>query len=135
MSYLTFEEYQKLGGKCTQDIFPNLQFDVESKMNFITFNKLSKLINDLGNVPDEVKMLEAKLINIEFNVSPERDTSVSSYSNGIETFSYSSNEDVVEKLLNTKVRQLMMEYLYSKYPDLFYRGRWVERAGYNNTSE
>ena len=135
MGYLTFEEYQKLGGKCTQDIFPNLQFDVESKMNFITFNKLSKLINDLGNVPDEVKMLEAKLINIEFNVSPERDTSVSSYSNGIETFSYSSNEDDVEKLLNTKVRQLMMEYLYPKYPDLFYRGRWVERAGYNNTSE
>lgn len=135
MGYLTFEEYQKLGGKCTQDIFPNLQFDVESKMNFITFNKLSKLINDLGNVPDEVKMLEAKLINIEFNVSPERDTSVSSYSNGIETFSYSSNEDDVEKLLNTKVRQLMMEYLYPKYPDLFYRGRWVERARYNNTSE
>ena len=135
MSYLTFEEYQKLGGKCTQDIFPNLQFDVESKMNFITFNKLSKLINDLGNVPDEVKMLEAKLINIEFNVSPERDTSVSSYSNGIETFSYSSNEYDVEKLLNTKVRQLMMEYLYPKYPDLFYRGRWIERAGYNNTSE
>ena len=135
MGYLTFEEYQKLGGKCTQDIFPNLQFDVESKMNFITFNKLSKLINDLGNVLDEVKMLEAKLINIEFNVSPERDTSVSSYSNGIETFSYSSNEDDVEKLLNTKVRQLMMEYLYPKYPDLFYRGRWVERARYNNTSE
>lgn len=135
MGYLTFEEYQKLGGKCTQDIFPNLQFDVESKMNFITFNKLSKLINDLGNVPDEVKMLEAKLINIEFNVNPERDTSVSSYSNGIETFSYSSNEDDVEKLLNTKVRQLMMEYLYPKYPDLFYRGRWVERARYNNTSE
>lgn len=133
MGYLTFEEYQKLGGKCTQDIFPNLQFDVESKMNFITFNKLSKLINDLGNVPDEVKMLEAKLINIEFNVKPERDTSVSSYSNGIETFSYSSNEDDVEKLLNTKVRQLMMEYLYPKYPDLFYRGRWVERARYNNT--
>lgn len=133
MGYLTFEEYQKLGGKCTQDIFPNLQFDVESKMNFITFNKLSKLINDLGNVPDEVKMLEAKLINIEFNVKPERDTSVSSYSNGIETFSYSSNEDDVEKLLNTKVRQLMMEYLYPKYPDLFYRGRWVERAGYNDT--
>lgn len=135
MGYLTFEEYQKLGGKCTQDIFPNLQFDVESKMNFITFNKLSKLMNDLGNVPDEVKMLEAKLINIEFNVGPERDTSVSSYSNGIETFSYSSNEDDVEKLLNTKVRQLMMEYLYPKYPDLFYRGRWVERARYNNTSE
>lgn len=133
MGYLTFEEYQKLGGKCTQDIFPNLQFDVESKMNFITFNKLSKLIDDLGNVPDEVKMLEAKLINIEFNVKPERDTSVSSYSNGIETFSYSSNEDDVEKLLNTKVRQLMMEYLYPKYPDLFYRGRWVERARYNNT--
>lgn len=135
MGYLTFEEYQKLGGKCTQDIFPNLQFDVESKMNFITFNKLSKLIDDLGNVPDEVKMLEAKLINIEFNVKPERDTSVSSYSNGIETFSYSSNEDDVEKLLNTKVRQLMMEYLYPKYPDLFYRGRWVERARNDNTTQ
>ena len=39
VGYLTFEEYQKLGGKCTQDAFPTLQYDTEIKMDYITYGK------------------------------------------------------------------------------------------------
>ena len=84
MSYLTFEEYQALGGKCTESAFPNLQFEVESKLDYITSNNLSACLKEVETIPEAVKRLEVKLINILQNVNNERDTSLSSYSNGIE---------------------------------------------------
>lgn len=136
MSYLTFEEYQALGGKCTQDAFLTLQFDTESKMDYITSGRLAKLIEELGTVPKEVQMLEVKLVNIENNSKMERDDNTTSYSNGIESFGYgdTSNKSL-DASLTERFKDIMMEYLYSKYPELFYRGRWVNRARYNNPSQ
>lgn len=136
MSYLTFEEYQALGGKCTQDAFLTLQFDTESKMDYITSGRLAKLIEDLGTVPKEVQMLEVKLVNIENNSTIERDDNTTSYSNGIESFSYgNASEKSLDASLTERFKDIMMEYLYPKYPELFYRGRWVNRARYNNPSQ
>lgn len=136
MSYLTFEEYQALGGKCTQDAFLTLQFDTESKMDYITSGRLAKLIEELGTVPKEVQMLEVKLVNIENNSKMERDDNTTSYSNGIESFGYgdTSNKSL-DASLTERFKDIMMEYLYPKYPELFYRGRWVNRARYNNPSQ
>lgn len=135
MSYLTFEEYQALGGKCTQDAFLTLQFDTESKMDYITSGRLAKLIEELGTVPKEIQMLEVKLVNIENNSKMERDDNTTSYSNGIESFGYgdTSNKSL-DASLTERFKDIMMEYLYPKYPELFYRGRWVNRARYNNPS-
>lgn len=136
MSYLTFEEYQALGGKCTQDAFLTLQFDTESKMDYITSGRLAKLIEELGTVPKEVQMLEVKLVNIENNSKMERDDNTTSYSNGIESFSYgNASEKSLDASLTERFKDIMMEYLYPKYPELFYRGRWVNRARYNNPSQ
>lgn len=136
MSYLTFEEYQSLGGKCTQDAFLTLQFDTESKMDYITSGRLAKLIEELGTVPKEIQMLEVKLVNIENNSKMERDDNTTSYSNGIESFGYgdTSNKSL-DASLTERFKDIMMEYLYPKYPELFYRGRWVNRARYNNPSQ
>lgn len=136
MSYLTFEEYQALGGKCTQDAFLTLQFDTESKMDYITSGRLAKLIEELGTVPKEVQMLEVKLVNIENNSKMERDDNTTSYSNGIESFGYgdTSNKSL-DASLTERFKDIMMQYLYPKYPELFYRGRWVNRARYNNPSQ
>lgn len=136
MSYLTFEEYQALGGKCTQDAFLTLQFDTESKMDYITSGRLAKLIEELGTVPKEIQMLEVKLVNIENNSKMERDDNTTSYSNGIESFGYddTSNKSL-DASLTERFKDIMMEYLYPKYPELFYRGRWVHRARYNNPSQ
>ena len=136
MSYLTFEEYQALGGKCTQDAFLTLQFDTESKMDYITSGRLAKLIEELGTVPKEIQMLEVKLVNIENNSKMERDDNTTSYSNGIESFGYgdTSNKSL-DASLTERFKDIMMEYLYPKYPELFYRGRWVNRARYNNHSQ
>ena len=129
LGYLTFDEYQELGGKCTEDTFPNLQFDIEAKMDYITEGRLSKMLDSLGMIPDVVKMLEVKLINIESNSKVEKDENVTSYSNGIETFSYGNvgSSDSVEASLTNRVRELMLQYLDPKYPELFYRGRWLIR--------
>lgn len=131
MSYLTFEEYQKLGGKCTQDAFPTLQYDTEIKMDYITYGKLSKLMSKLDTIPLNVQMLEVKLIDILNVTNTSRDTSITSYSNGIESFGYTSDKDAEDYLIE-KFKSVMMQYLYPEYPELFYRGRWVTKHDWNN---
>ena len=136
MKYLTFEEYQNLGGKCSKDVFPSLQFDTESKMDYITSGRLSKMIDEMESVPEAVQMLEVKLIDIEnaSSNSEKQVTGVTSYSNGIESFGYDTSKDS-EEMLAEKFSTLMKQYLYPEYPELFYRGRWVNRARYSDTSQ
>lgn len=124
MRYLTFEEYQKLGGKCAESAFPLLQTDVEIKLNYITFNKFSKWLDNLEEIPEVVKYLEIKLIDIFNSTKSDRDSTISSYSNGIETFSYKSDANI-EKTLLQSVDDIAKEYLYALNPNLFYRGRYI----------
>ena len=136
MKYLTFEEYQNLGGKCSKDVFPSLQFDTESKMDYITSGRLSRMIDELESVPEAVQMLEVKLIDIEnaSSNSAKQGPGLTSYSNGIESFGYDTSKDS-EEILAEKFSTLMKQYLYPEYPELFYRGRWVSRARYSNPSQ
>ena len=136
MGYLSFDEYQKLGGKCPADIFPLQQFDVEAKMDYITFGRLSKMIEKLEKVPEDIKMIEVILINNIYDITANKGLSshegISSYSNGIESFSYDTsktNDEIVQEMCCT----LMVQYLYPKYPQLFYRGRWVDGRKNNST--
>ena len=122
MAYITFEEYVSLGGKCTEDTFPLLQYDIEILMDYVTENRLSKLVDDLGYVPEEVKMLEVQLVNISSSTSSKE--GVSSYSNGIESFSYDTSKSSLD-IMEETVSKKMFQYLYTKYPELFYRGRYV----------
>ena len=122
MAYITFEEYVSLGGKCTEDTFPLLQYDIETLMDYVTENRLSKLLDDLGYVPEEVKMLEVQLVNTSSSTSSKE--GVSSYSNGIESFSYDTSKSSTDIMKET-VSKKMFQYLYPKYPELFYRGRYV----------
>ena len=128
MAYITFEEYVSLGGKCTEDTFPLLQYDIEALMDFVTENRLSKLVDKLGYVPEEVKMLEVQLVNISSSKSPKE--GVSSYSNGIESFSYDTSKSSIDSMKET-VSKKMLQYLYPKYPELFYRGRYVNGRNRN----
>ena len=122
MAYITFEEYVSLGGKCTEGTFPLLQYDIETLMDFVTENRLPKLVDKLGYVPEEVKMLEVQLVNTSSSTSSKE--GVSSYSNGIESFSYDTSKSSTDIMKET-VSKKMLQYLYPKYPELFYRGRYV----------
>ena len=92
-------------------------------MDYITVGRLSKMIEDLGTVPEEIQMSEVKLVNI-YSTSSNTDKAVglTSYSNGIESFGYDTQKSYEEHLLDT-CYSVLMEYLHPKYPELFYRGR------------
>lgn len=136
LGYLTYEEFINLGGKCTEDAFPRLQYDVELKMDYVTFGRLSKMIERNVEVPKEVQYLEVKLIDIYYDSEKrsEKRNGLASYSNGIESFGYESNSSTEdEKIMD--VRSIIKQYLLTKYPELFYRGRVIPNARNNNSTE
>ena len=98
--------------------------------------RLSKMIDEMQSVPEAVQMLEVKLIDIENSKSDseKKGSGLTSYSNGIESFGYDTSKDS-EETLAEKFSTLMKQYLYPEYPELFYRGRWVNRARYSDPSQ
>lgn len=136
LGYLTYDEFINLGGKCPEDAFPRLQYDVELKMDYVTFGRLSKMIERNVEVPKEVQYLEVKLIDIYYDSEKrsEKKRGLTSYSNGIESFGYESNSSTEdEKIMD--VRSIIKQYLLTKYPELFYRGRVIPNARNNNFAE
>lgn len=60
--YLTYAEYQALGGSAIGDMpFNLLEFEARRQIDIRTFNRLKDL--EFENIPQEVKLCENKLIN------------------------------------------------------------------------
>lgn len=126
--YLTFEEYQELGGTLTDEFeFERKSFEVEGKINYITYGRVDKMFKGEetpANFINTLKMLEVKLI--EFVVSSRVDeikSGISSYDNGIEAIKYSESDkgSTAEKVLTARVQDICKTYFW-EYPELFYRG-------------
>lgn len=127
MSYLTYDEYQEYGGTLSGTAFSSYLYDVESKLNYVTNNRIKKL----EVIPEAVKRLEFKLIGIYSSISNNDPTGINqlkqlaSYSNGIESFSYiagDSNSGLGSTSIDNQINAIIKEYL-SEYPELIYRGR------------
>lgn len=58
--YLTYEEYQNMGGTLDETTFNDLEFEAETLVNWYTFNRLKKDTN----FPDELKRLMKYLIGL-----------------------------------------------------------------------
>ena len=126
MSYLTYNEYQNMGGTLDEVAFNSLLLDVESKVNYLTNGRIAKL----DTIPQAVKTLIYKLICF-YNTNNQGVTenanigNLTSYSNGIETFGYAAGTDDMLKgstSFDSKILTMMKEYLW-EYPELLYRGR------------
>lgn len=61
--YLTYEEYQSMGGTLDLATFDDLEFEAEATVNWHTFNRLK---NDT-NIPYEVKRLIKYLVTLASN--------------------------------------------------------------------
>lgn len=85
-SYITYEEYQELGGKVSEDAFTVLVRKSQRLLDYITFDR----IKYLTTIPDEVKEVLTEFIDRTqtFNAQTENGDTVSSYSNGVETLTY-----------------------------------------------
>lgn len=119
MAYLNYEQYKDLGGTAEESAFNLLSVTAENKMNYFTQGR----IDSLEEKPEEVIRLEIAIIDsvLLSVISSGRDASIASYSNGIESISYNSTEEV-EAQIDAKIQKLCREYLW-KYPNLLYRGR------------
>lgn len=126
MSYLTYTEYKDMGGTLDEVAFNLLLVDVESKVNYLTNGR----IKNIDPIPQAVKMLIFKLIcfystNNQGVKENGLNPNITSYSNGIESFSFSYDSSAS---FDNKIISMMKEYLW-EYPELLYRGRkqWKQK--------
>ena len=90
-SYITYEEYQELGGKLPKDSFTYIERKAQRYLDNFTFNR----IQYYTTIPDVVKECLVELISIiqskeEFN---SEIGNISSYSNSVEDISYNNKSE------------------------------------------
>lgn len=125
MSYISFEEYRNLGGKADESTFSFLAVSSEAKMNYLTNGRIDEFVKTFDTpdlIPIEIKQAEVEFIDTIKSADTKRDSSLTSYSNGIESFGYGSTEGNVESDLIKRLSTILAEYLW-RYPELLYRGR------------
>lgn len=106
MTYLTYNEYTTLGGKLvSESAFPRIERKAEAKLDFFTQNRLK----ELEEVPDEVKSLMVEFVD---KLSVAVNGNITSYSNGIESFSFDKNQ---VDAMNDELCDMAIEYLPTKY--------------------
>lgn len=115
--FLNYTEYRSMGGTLDNSAFTSLLFKAESKVNKRTFGKARKL----EVYPPELKYLVFGIINLLEKNTIDRDINVSSYNNGIESFSYNTDYKSLDSAIDSQVNNMILEYL-SPYPNLLYRG-------------
>lgn len=112
-SYITYEEYQELGGKVSEDAFTVLVRKSQRLLDYITFDR----IKYLTTIPDEVKEVLTEFIDRTqtFNAQTENGDTVSSYSNGVETLTYRLlTEDEQRNELCGLAYQWLPDYLLAR---------------------
>ena len=120
--YLSYSEYKELGGTMDEATFNKNEFEIESRIDYLTNGR----IKNLSQVPQAVKKLCFRIgTSIREKVDIDAPNNLSSYSNGNESLSYantttsqSSGTSVIDKQISNHVA----EYLW-EYPELLYRGR------------
>jgi len=115
MAYLTYDDYKEMGGTATEAHFNNLLARATIRIDYVTQHRITE-----DNKPAELKQLAFDLIGIYATGIETRDPSLTSYSNGIESFGYAVGS-AGSVNLDSKVNSLICEYL-SAYPELLYRG-------------
>lgn len=100
--YLTFDEYQELGGTVPQSDFPNLEHKAQRKLDYFTQNRIKKMTT----IPEEVK--ELLTIYVDRMSKTEGSENITSYSNGTESFSYAGRSSAE---LDNEYFRIAVEYL------------------------
>lgn len=136
--YLTYEEYQAMGGTLDATTFDDLEFEAEALVNWYTFNRLK---NDT-TFPEELKRLMKYLINLAYSKSGMLDASgsgnsdsagktIASQSNDGVSISYNilSAKDLVESVKaesETAIKQYLQGVMNEAGRKLLYRGLYPD---------
>jgi hypothetical protein len=88
--YLTYAEYQNMGGALDEATFNDLEFEAEALVNWYTFNRLKKDTT----FPDELKRLMKYLIGLAYSKSGIINASGSGAVDTQKTIASQSNDGV-----------------------------------------
>ena len=103
MAYITYCDYKELGGTVSESAFPLLEIKARYKLDSFTQNRLVNV--DIDNQIEQVKLTMTEFIETIYGDS-SRVNNVTSYSNGIESYSYD-----ITATTNNYLLQIATEYL------------------------
>lgn len=106
--YLTYEEYQSLGGSLSQTPFNLLEFEARRQIDGRTQNRL---VNEV-NIPQQVKICIYNLINALQLYTNEQNRNVQSEHVGEYFVSYGSNIKELVQGKETELNDIIMHDLY-----------------------
>lgn len=89
--YLTYSEYQELGGTLEELPFNLLEYECRKIIDRKTLNRLSE-----QEIPQEVKLCDFKMINCVDNYSKTLSSGISSESTDGYSVSYGDNKTLIE---------------------------------------
>jgi len=105
-SYLTYQDYRELGGQLDENTFKHLERKAQRYLDSITFDR----IKSLTTIPDEVREVLTEFINRMdiYNNQRQNGDIVTQYSNGVEQFSYKTQD---ESGFKKELAQLAVDWL------------------------
>lgn len=102
MAYLTFTEYQTFGGTLPLSSFNIYEPKARRKLDYFTQNRLQTATTIISEVKELMTEFINRLPNAPLNGN------VTSYSNGIESFGFGTNQI---DAFNSELYQMAVEYL------------------------
>lgn len=121
--YLTYSEYQSLGGTLAEMPFNLLEFKARKEIDKYTFGRLE----EIGNGYNEVKLCVNDIIGILdlYSDYDNQDKRISSVNTDGYVESYNLDISGMEKSKNDKIKNIIYNYLSNLYLDdtpILYRG-------------
>lgn len=104
--YLSYADFIEKGGDMPETAFLQLERIAENKLNYFTQDR----IKELESIPDSVKDTMFDFI-CELKNSTRPNGQLTSYSNGIESFSFDLSKDPDSILYNIAVQNLPIELI------------------------
>lgn len=111
--YLTYDEYQELGGTLDETPFDILELEARKNIDKYTFGRLKNLETQIN----EVKVCEFRLISLlgTYNSYAEQNKSISSESTDGYSISYSQATENVSKAKINEIKDIIKTYLAECY--------------------
>lgn len=106
--YLTYEEYQSLGGSLDTMPFNLLEYEARRRIDLRTQNRLK----DIDEIPEEVKLCVFNMINTIQTYANEQNKNVSSERVGEYSVTYGSNIKELVQGKETELNDIIMHDLY-----------------------
>jgi hypothetical protein len=112
-SYISYLEYEQLGGKVPEESFNVLERKAQRLLDYITFDR----IPECPEIPDEVKEVLTELVNREysFDQQVEAGDTIESYANSVEKLTYRvKSEDEHNDEMVKYAMKILPDYLTAR---------------------